>query len=347
VKLKRLILLAVCFFSVWVKAAEWTWLYSINPNDELSESVFATHGEGSWVKAGVPKFSQLIFSWNALRPIKGHYSFWVRVRDSVTKKWYKWHQMAHWGTDYKGKSIQRSFQSNSAYGTKYLYVRLELPKGRLADGFSIKIKAHNNASIKHIKNITVNTCNLRLFSSEAYAAAIKLLPSIYIKGVPRKSQMALKHPQCEVLCSPTSTTMLISHLLKVNVDPRHVAQGVYDAGLGAYGSWPFNTAHAFELSKSRVFFHVQRLDSFKTLHSYLSRGIPVVVSVRGPLRGAALPYASGHLLLVVGYNRRFKKVLCQDPAFKKDAATAVAYDLTDFLLSWERSNRLAYVARYR
>ncbi|MBA3953993.1 C39 family peptidase [Candidatus Dependentiae bacterium] len=345
-KLKNIVFSIILFFSGVLRAVEWTWLYSINPNTELSENIFATNTEGSWVKAGVPRFSQLIFSWNSLRPAKGHYSFWVRVRDSVTKKWYKWHQMAQWGTDQKGRNLQRSFYSKTVYGTNYSFVRLDLPKGRLADGFSIKIKAHNNASIKYIKNITVNICNLRLFSSEAFAAQPKLLQSVYIKGVPRKSQMALKHPRCEVLCSPTSTTMLINHLLKKNLDARHVANGVYDSGLGVYGSWAFNTAHAFEVSNNKVLFHVQRLDSFKTLHSYLARGIPVVVSVRGPLKGAASPYASGHLLLVVGYNKRFKKVLCQDPAFKKDSATAVAYNLKDFLLSWERSNRLAYVARY-
>lgn len=339
-KLKSIVVGIMLLLAGVARATEWTWLYAIDPNSEHSAI------NGLWVKTDVPKFSQLIFSWNALRPTNGHYSFWVRVRDSVTKKWYRWHQMAQWGTDQQGRSLQRSFHSKSLYGTKYLFVRLELPKGRLADGFSIKIKAHSNASIKDIKNITVNTCNLRLFSSEAFITHHSSLPSVYIKGVPRKSQMALKHPHCEVLCSPTSTSMLISHLLKKSLDPRAIASGVYDNGLGVYGSWPFNTAHAFEVSNNKVLFHVERLDSFKALHGYLAKGIPVVVSVRGPLKGSASAYASGHLLLVVGFNKRFKKVLCQDPAFKNDSATAVAYNLKDFLLSWERSNRLAYIARY-
>lgn len=319
----------------------WSWLHEIKPHEY---SLYASIKD-AWqiAKTEVQPFSQLLFSWNALRS-KGHFSFWVQVRDHITKKWYDWHQAAWWGTDNKGKNIQRSLQSKSKYGTQYLYVRLELPKNRLADAFRIKIRAHNGAHIGDVKRLTVNTINLKKFYSEAHNSSLSSLPSVYISAVPLHSQMVLKHPRNNVLCSPTSTTMLLGYLLKRKLDPRDIAQGVYDHGLGIYGSWPFNVAHAFEICKGRVSFHVERLNSFKELHKHLTHGMPVVVSVRGPLKGAPLPYAQGHLLLVVGYNKRFKKVLCQDPAFNSNDKTAVAYDLKNFLTAWERSHRLAYIA---
>lgn len=320
----------------------WSWLYDIKPGEYSYKSA-----QDMWevTKIGVPSFSQLLFSWNALRA-KGHFSFWVQARDSITKRWYDWHQAARWGTDRNGNNIQRSLQSKSKWGTRYLYVRLELPPARLADGFRMRVKAHNGAPLTAVKRIAVNTINLKRFNSETHVMGLSHLPSVYISQVPSRSQMVLNHPRYEVLCSPTSTTMLLSYLLKRNLDPRDVAQGVYDHGLGVYGSWPFNIAHAFEVCEGKMGFHVERLSSFKDLHRQLLHGIPVVVSVRGPLKGAPLPYANGHLLLVVGYNKRFKKVLCQDPAFDRDEKTAVAYELKDFLTAWERSYRLAYVATY-
>ena len=317
----------------------WSWLHECKLHDYYLKDIWEIE------KSTVPLFSQLLFSWNALRT-KGYFSFWVQARDSVTKRWYDWHQMAWWGTDTKGNKVQRSLHSKSKRGTRYLHVRLEMPSYRLADAFRVKIKAHQGAVLRDIKRITVNTVNLKKFSSEIHSFALQDLSSVYISSVPLYSQMVLNHPRYDSLCSPTSTTMLISYLLQKELDPRVIAQGVYDHGLGIYGSWPFNIAHAFEVCNGKVAFHVERLSSFKDLHSHLLQGMPVVVSVRGPLKNAPLPYANGHLLIVVGYNKRFKKVLCQDPAFKSNEETAVAYDLKDFLMAWERSHRLAYVATH-
>lgn len=329
--------------SFYVPLYSWSWLHDM----KLPESHFFKNVKDVWEieKKELPYFSQLLFSWNALRA-KGYFSFWVQARDGVTKRWYNWHQMAQWGIDNKGEKVQRSLQSESKRGTRYVYVRLEMPSYRLADAFRIKIKAHQGANISDIKRVTVNIVNLKKFSSEVNSTVLTQLPSVHISRVPQRSQMVLKHPRYDSLCSPTSTTMLVSYLLQKNLDPRDIAQGVYDHGLGVYGSWPFNVAHAFEVCEGKIAFHVERLASFKDLHSHLLQGMPVVVSVRGPLKDAPLPYAKGHLLIVVGYNKRFKKVLCQDPAFGSDDETAVAYDLKHFLRAWERSHRLAYVATH-
>ena len=80
------------------------------------------------------------------------------------------------------------------------------------------------------------------------------------------------------------------------------------------------------------------------MYTLLQRGIPVVVSVRGPLQGAPRPYAGGHLLVVVGWDAEKQQVLCHDPAFASDAKTAKGYNIKDFLEAWERSTRLIYLA---
>lgn len=336
--------------SLW---SSWTWTYCVDPSQklsqELSQELSYLTPHWCWTRQTQNYFSGLIFSWNALRPIRGYYSFWIRVRERNTKHWYTWHEMARWGTDEQGRILQKSFTSKHRLGTHYAHVRLELPKGRIADAFEVKIKAHYNARLANIRNITVNTYNLNKFVSErtpARRAQLKQLASVYLTQVPRKSQMNLKHPRYRSLCSPTSVSILLSYLLDRTIDACAVAQGAFDHGLKIYGSWPFNIAHAFEVAQGTIMFQVERLDSFKAVHELLCQGIPVIVSVRGALKGAPLSYEQGHLLVIVGWSQRFSKVLCHDPSFKGDHATAVAYDLDDFLAAWERSKRLAYRAQY-
>ena len=156
--------------------------------------------------------------------------------------------------------------------------------------------------------------------------------------------MVLHHPKKEVLCSPTSSSMVTGYLTQKHVDSIGFARKAYDNGLNAYGSWPFNTAHAFEYAKGRFLFRVQRLASFAELHRLLKRKIPVVVSVRGKIAGAPQEYKEGHLLVVVGWNKEKKKVLCHDPAFTSNDKVRVSYDMRSFLAAWERSRRLAYCA---
>jgi hypothetical protein len=85
------------------------------------------------------------------------------------------------------------------------------------------------------------------------------------------------------------------------------------------------------------------MDSFKQLHTQLMNGAPVIVSVRGFLRGAPKSYDNGHLLVVVGWDAQQREVICNDPAHKTDGEVRVQYGIADFLAAWERSRRLSYL----
>jgi hypothetical protein len=314
----------------------WTWLLK----KVFSEQERHDNGEKSklvFTRTELPPFTQMIFSWNAQMPSQGYFVFWAQARNVVTKQWYNWHKMIVWGV-----GIQQSFFSDSLKGTTYHHVRLEIPEGAKADGIRIKIEAHDKATLTHLYALAVNISDFEKFESED-PLAFKSLPTIRIRGIPSQSQMVLDHPKREVLCSPTSCSMVIGYFMK-KCDPIECAYGVYDAGLDAYGSWPFNTAYAFNKCDKKIFFHVCHLNSFKDLYAYLHKKIPIIVSVRGPLEGAPLPYQQGHLLVVVGWDHRRQRVVCHDPAFDSNEKVAVSYSLHSFLQAWERSKRLAYIA---
>ena len=74
---------------------------------------------------------------------------------------------------------------------------------------------------------------------------------------------------------------------------------------------------------------VARLSSFDEVIEKVQEGLPVVMSIRGPLEGSYLPYSKGHLLVVVGYDKASQTVLCMDPAFPQNTQTAIPYKLDD------------------
>jgi hypothetical protein len=319
-------------------AEQWTWLFKkkfslneIDSNKKRNQLLFS--------KTNIPNFSQLIFSWNAFKPTKGHFSFYAQVRDAKTQQWHAWHKMIDWG-----KNIQQSYLNKGPI-TEYCHVRLEVPKMNLADGLRIKIISSEGSDLSLMRALAVNVSNLTKFNCNIPDLS-KQLPTIIIKNIPQQSQMILDHPRAEHMCSPTSCSMLVSYLHKNQIHALDFAHNVYDKGLDSFGSWPFNTAYAYEACNGAILFHVARLNSFNDLYAKLQKSIPVVVSVRGQLDGAPREYKNGHLLLVIGWDQRQKKVICHDPAFENNHDVLKAYDINSFCNAWGRSNHLAYLAEF-
>lgn len=326
-----LLYIVMLFSKIIYPGQPWTWLYSFNQSAE--KNLDRVHN------LSTPLFNHLIFSWNAMRPAQGYFSFWLQVREAKSQRWYDWHHMIDWGKD-----MQKSYRSVSQ--AAYEHVRLEMPSSLFANGFRIKVVAHDGASLSLLKHLNITIANLALFESEhlgKYALSCPL-KSVKILQVPSYSQMTLEHPKYDSLCSPTSVSMLLGYLLNRVIDPVVVANQVYDNGLQVYGSWPFNTAIAYEYCQGLYNFYVTRLASFKEMHALLQKNLPVIVSVRGSLEGAPRVYTHGHLLVVVGWDSSHKKVLCHDPAFLTDQQVITSYTFDAFCTAWDRSKRLAYVA---
>lgn len=283
-------------------------------------------------------FNQLIFSWNAQRPQEGYFTFSCQVRDAQTNQWYDYLTMINWGD-----KLQKSHFSR-AQNCAFYYARLEIENNRKADGFRIKVQATDQHDLGLVKALFASVSDMSLFAPEPWAQQGKNLETLILKNIPQTSQFLIDHPKADVMCSPTSVSMVVGSLKRTKLDPLLFADAVYDQGLNAFGNWAFNTAHAYELCNGQVLFYPARLGSFTDLYQLLEQKIPVVVSVHGPLKDAPRPYQKGHLLVVVGYDAHNKKVLCHDPAFETDTAVAMAYDLHEFVRAWERSKRMVYCA---
>jgi hypothetical protein len=319
-------------------SSDWTWIYRKN----FAESVRATNVTKKslfFAQDNVSPFTQLIFSWNAFRPEQGHFSFYVQVRDAVTKKWGALHHMVDWGKD-----VQQSYLSKSDGFSSYVHVRLETDNKKSADAFRIKVEPKKSASLSLVHGVSVALSDFNSFKAEPHKKVDNSLQSVHLSHIPSIAQFALEHEDKGRICSPVSCSMVVHYMTGKYKDPLDFAAGSFDMGLGVYGSWGCNTAHAFEHSDGKTHFFVRRMNTFTDIHQQLVQGLPVVVSVRGNLPGALKPFPQGHLMVVVGWDRDAREVLCHDPACDSHDDVFKRYSLEHFLRVWECSHRLTYVA---
>lgn len=296
-----------------------------------------------WEKKETVPFDEIIVSWNAFRPLKGDMTIWVSVR-LKNSGWSPWHRFAKWSA-----TSQRTFVNKLSRYVHTKNSRIEMQRGVLAHGFRVKVSFQNGARPQNLKALFA--CLTRLKKFKRTVPNTKL-PSVCVHGLPKQSQMVLRHEDYRDLCSPTSTSMLVAYFYKQLYNNKFSARSladfaaefadkVYDHGIHIYGNWILNVAEAFNSCNGEVFFRVERLSGFNDLHRYLSKNIPVAVSVRR-LRGGATPYANGHFLIPFAYSREKQQILCMDPAFV-GRRVVKRYPLRSFLAAWARSSNMTYV----
>lgn len=308
---------------------------------EIADQVFQNRKqEVVWAQEVTDPFRELIISWNALRPTQGYITILGRIK--CIGKWTDWQLLAKWSGD-----SQRTFGNKTNALARAKCSRFETMRGYEGRGFQVKAVFHDGAkpaSLKALFGCISRPQLLRIASNKSE------LPSVLVKDVPQQSQRLLPRDPARV-CSPTSVSMLVAYFYQKLYGQRiagsltefaaSMAQRVYDHGAGIYGNWILNVAQAYDALGGLVYFCAERMNGFTDLYSCLSQKVPIVVSVRR-LPGGATSYAGGHLLAVVGWNKKRQSVLCVDPAFANNRATLRAYPLRAFLQAWARSSNLAY-----
>lgn len=288
-----------------------------------------------WEKITPSPFDELIVSWDAQRPSTGAYLLRLSV---LTDQWSPWLDYAAWSTN-----DQHTFQQeNTEWHIKTYQDSLECLNGIQATGFRVWVEAQNRADLQGFRGI--HACATDLKRHAVLDSIPANCPDHLHLDVPKISQMALQDARNTRLCSPTSTTAVLQFLSQSPLPhPLSFANEVIDTAFDIYGNWILNTAQAAHYLKAPWQCYVTRLTSFEHILERLSKGYPVIVSIRGPLAGSALPYQSGHLLVVRGYAPDTQEVLCMDPAFAEDEETSIAYPLQDFITAWKRRRGLAYI----
>lgn len=284
-----------------------------------------------WEENCIPCFDELIISWGASRPSQGTYLIQASL---FIENWTPWFDYALWGASY-----QCTFhQKNSV--VEVLQDLIHVLQDKKATGFKIRVQAKNGASLEEFRQLHASMINRTIHHLDS---SVNPCHSLCL-DVPGLSQIVLSKTLGMRICSPTSLTSAIRYLLKSDTAcPLEFAKSVLDLQFDIYGNWALNTAQAGHLLGKTWSCFALRFHSFNQVIAQLKKGFPCVVSIKGPLINSAAPYASGHLVVVKGYDATNKHVLCMDPAFPTHEETDVKYPLQDFLAAWNRRLGLAYV----
>lgn len=307
-----------------------------NASELLHRSLLEWEKENNtfiWEETQLTPFDELIVSWDAERPLNGSYLIQVSL---LTSEWSPWFDYAFWGKcdQYTCK------QSLHDIDVQVYQDAVEVLQGAKASGFRIRITANETASLSGFRRLHTSAID-RDKHTVSFTPSKNISVNLQVKGL---SQIALADERCLRLCSPTSTTAVINFLSgNRDLSPTEFANSIYDSAFDIYGNWILNTAHASHLLGESWCCSVARLTDFNQIIDQLIQGYPVIVSIRGPLIGGALPYESGHLVVVTGYDSEGQSVFCMDPAFPADDLTCVQYPLNEFLIAWQRRQGLAYI----
>ncbi len=283
-------------------------------------------------------FDNAVVSWNAVTPA----GTWVelRLKALIGARWTREYVMGVWSSD---RGTVRSHSVNGqADGDGKVETDTLILKNR-ATAFQIRavLFTTNPANSPALKLAAVSTITNAVagpLESDRAAWGTEL-------AVPERSQMIYPDGG-EVWCSPTSTSMALAYWSvrqnrpDLNFPVPQAAAATLDWIYDGNGNWPFNTAWVG--SQSGLTGYVTRLSSLSQVESWISRGVPVIVSIAyspGQLAGTPIPQSSGHLLVVRGFDRA-GNVITNDPAAdpRRGQSVRIVYNRSQFETRWQASS---------
>jgi hypothetical protein len=161
--------------------------------------------------------------------------------------------------------------------------------------------------------------------------------------VPEKSQMV--YPNGNVLCSPTTVSMILEYWAArrndpvLRIDVPDIKSAVFDRNWDGTGNWSFNMAYAGSLPGMRAY--VVRLSDLRIVEELVNRGVPVGLSIcYNRLRGRVNRGPSGHLVACVGFTRE-GDVILNDPGTRENVQKTFTRDRVKD--AWAHSKNAAYI----
>ncbi|WP_245619278.1 peptidase C39 family protein [Deinococcus marmoris] len=277
-----------------------------------------------------PAFDELVPSWNAVTPGAGSVS--VEVRAQTGAAWSRWYSFGTWSSA-EGRS---SLDGQKDSAGQVMTDTLRLSKKATAYQYRVTLRGEGTT----LRLLAFNTSE-RARRSAGLGQASDRAAWGKINTVPQRSQMIYPDGG-EVWCSPTSVSMILA-ARGVDVTVPQAAKATYDRAYDGTGNWSFNAAYAGALGMRA---YVTRLPSLAAAEKFTGAGVPIAVSLgwkKGELPGAAIATSSGHLMVLIGFDKAGNPVL-NDPAAPSNETVRRTYPRAAFEKLWlSHSGGLSYV----
>jgi len=258
-------------------------------------------------------FNEVIPSWNFDNASNGAIRVELRINTPTGKS--KWYVMADWSGDKDWSPRQ------STNGQKDEFANVLTDTFRVAqptDMVDLKVTLKSKPGNLKPKLKLLTLCFADTSTVEPYTSWPQSSQWGSLTDVPQRAQN--NYPNGGVLCSATSTSMMLWHYSKllnrpeIDHDVPDVQASVWDPIYKGAGNWPFNTAYFGSFPGLKAC--VSRFTSIEDLETLTKAGIPVVCSVSlDLLQGKDKAKEGGHLVIVVGFESDGTPIF-NDPAFK-------------------------------
>ena len=293
--------------------------------------------EYNGIKPGF-KFNEVIPSWNIDNATNGAIRVELRINTPTGKS--KWYVLGDWSGDKEWSPRQ------STDGQKDDFANVLTDTFRTVqptDSVDLKVTLKTRTATTKPKLKLLTLC----FSDTSTVHEYDSWPKSEFWGsltdVPQRAQG--NYPNGSVLCSATSTSMLLWYYSKllnrpeIDHDVPEVESSVWDPIYKGAGNWPFNTAYFGSFPGLHAC--VSRFTSIEDLERLTKAGIPVACSVSlALLEGKEKSKEGGHLVIVVGFQDDGTPIF-NDPAFKDGVRKT--YKRQDFERAWCYSKRTVYL----
>lgn len=305
------------------------------PGTLTSTNGQAVSKEFSSITPGI-EFNEVIPSWNLKNAASGSIRVDLRVHTGGGKS--KWYRMADWSGDNSWQPRQSTDDQKDEDGNVLTDTfRSPVPRTKVDLKVTLVSKPNESTSLKLMTLCFSDTRTIKEQDSWP------IPPLSTVTDVPQRAQN--NYPNGGVLCSATSTSMMLWHYAKVlnrpelDHDVPEVEKAVWDPIYKGAGNWPFNTAYFGSFEGLRAC--VSRFGSISDVEVLTQAGIPVVCSVSlDLLQGKPKATGGGHLVIVVGF-RPDGTPIFNDPAFKNGVRKT--YKREDFEKAWCFSKRTVYL----
>jgi hypothetical protein len=310
-------------------------LLSIRPNIEFPAVGGQTTQAFQPLSPGFA-WDEAIVSWNLENPVSAGVRVEARAwRGDTATKWYT---IADWAADTaKAPRVSVEGQKDADGDVDTDTFVLKSPADRLELRATLKTLAEGPRP--RLRLLTASFANTKEKTADHPVPSPAWGKTI---DVPQRAQG--DYPNGSVLCSATSTSMLLWHYSRVlnrpelDRDVPEVEASVWDSVYNGAGNWPFNVAYSGSFPGMRAY--VARFAGISDLEKWIDAGLPVACSVSFDMLKGALTGGSGHLVVLVGFTKDGDPVI-NDPARRGDVRHV--YKRADFERAWLYSKRTVYI----
>jgi hypothetical protein len=285
--------------------------------------------------------TEFLPSWNLTTPPDTGVWFSISTRDARSGEWSPWLYIGQWGRTLFDEDRPREFADGAVHVDNLL---LDRPASAVKIRAKLQSFSLDKAINPSIRRIAI-ACSGQVNDPQMFEA---LTPPVKIEGEWRRDLGVPFRPQGDgyqsfagIICSPTSTSMVLQYF-GVNLPTNVNALAIYDPENDMFGNWGRNIARAGDLGMDAW---LDRFRNWDKVKAYIANGQPLIANIRfkaGEFPSNVQKSTGGHLIVIRGFTKD-GDVIVNDPA-SRDKGNGVIYKANELAKAWfENSGGVGYV----